>query len=114
MKVSCFRLNLISLTAIVTLSLIAASHTIAQDITCTLSGRVVDVDGNPIVDLSIEIQPFVIDDSELLRAFRLKKLMPDAYALPLKSQTDEAGRFSVTGIKPGPIQFVAQPAPSAG
>jgi len=69
------------------------------------------VEGNPIVGLSIEIQPFVIDDGELLRAFRLKKLMPEAYALPLKSQTDEAGRFSVTGIKSGLIQFVAQPPP---
>ena len=97
------------LAAIVALSLCASSHTIAQDTTCTLSGRVVDVEGNPIVGLSIEIQPFVIDDSELLRAFRLKKLMPEAYASPLKSQTDEAGRFSVTGIKPGPIQFVAHP-----
>ena len=83
--------------------------TIAQDTTCTLSGRVVDVERNPIVGLSIEVQPFVIDDSELLRAFRLKNLIPEAYAPPLKSQTDEAGRFSVTGIKPGPIQFVAQP-----
>ena len=26
-----------------------------------------------------------------------------------KSQTDEVGRFAITGIKPGPIQFVAQP-----
>ena len=109
MNRSCFKLNRISLAAIVALSLFAPSHPIAQDIICTLSGRVVDVEGNPIVGLSIEIQPFVIDDSELLRAFRLKKLMPKAYAPPLKSQTDEAGRFSVTGIKPGPIQFVAHP-----
>ena len=109
MSPSCFKLNLISLAAVVALSLFKSSHTIAQDATCTLSGRVIDVDGNPIVGLSIEIQSLVIDDSELLRAFRLKKLMPEVYALPLKSQTDEAGRFSVTGIKPGPIQFVAQP-----
>ena len=109
MNGSCFKINLISLAAVVALLLFASSHTIAQDATCTLSGRVVDMDGNPIVGLSIEIQPFVIDDRELLRAFRLKKLMPEAYAPPLKSQTDEAGRFSVTGITPGPIQFVAQP-----
>lgn len=98
------------LTATFTLLLFSSSLVIAQDTTCTLSGRVIDVNGNPIVGLSIEIQSLVIDDSELLRAFRLKKLMPETYALPLKSQTDEAGRFSVTGIKPGPIQFVAQPA----
>lgn len=93
----------------VTLLLLASSHSIAQDATCTLSGRVVDLEGNPIAGLSIEIQPFVIDDGQLLRAFRLKKLMPEAYAPPLKSRTDEAGRFSVMGIKPGPIQVVARP-----
>ncbi len=110
MNPSHLRSNLTSfLAATVTLLLLIPSPNIAQDATCTLSGRVVDVDGNPIVGLSIEIQSLVIDDSELLRAFRLKQLMPEAYALPLKSQTDEAGRFSVTGIKPGPIQFAAQP-----
>ena len=109
MNRSHLRFNLTLLAAVVALSLFTSSHTIAQDATCTLSGRVVDVDGNPIVGLSIEIQSLVIDDSELLRAFRLKQLMPEAYALPLKSQTDEAGQFSVTGIKPGPIQFVVQP-----
>ncbi len=111
MNRSHLRSNLTLLATIVALSLLTSSHIIAQDATCTLSGRVVDVEGNPIAGLSIEIQPFVIDDGELLRAFRLKKLMPEAYALPLKSQTDEAGRFSVTGIKTGLIQFVAQPPP---
>ena len=109
MNLSHFSSYLTLLAAIVALLLLASSHAIAQDTTCTLSGRVVDVEGNPIVDLSIEIQPFVIDDGGLLRAFRLKKLMPEAYAPLLKSQTDEAGRFSVTGVKPGPIQFVASP-----
>ena len=82
MNDSCFKRNLISLAAVVVLSLFASLYTIAQNTTCTLSGRVVDVEGNPIVGLSIEIQSFVIDDAELLRAFRLKKLMPEAYALP--------------------------------
>ena len=109
MNCSCFKRNLISLAAVVALSLFASSHTIAQDVTCTLSGRVVDVKGNPVADLPISIQPFVISHGQLLRAFRLKKLMPEAYAPSLKSQTDEAGRFSVTGIKPGPIQFVVYP-----
>ena len=110
MNRSHFKLNLISLIVVAALLFGASSHAIAQDATCTLSGRVIDVEGNPIAGLPIEIQSFVIIDSELVRAFRLKELMPEAYAPPLKSQTDEAGRFSVTGIKPGPIQFVAQPA----
>ena len=98
------------LTAIVTLLLLAPSLSIAQDTTCTLSGRVVDVEGNPIASLSIVIQPFAIVDGRMESAFLLKEFMPEAYVPLIKSQTDEAGRFSVTGVKPGPIQFVAQPA----
>ena len=48
MNGSCFKRNLISLAAVVVLSLFASSRTIAQDAICTLSGRVVDVEGNPI------------------------------------------------------------------
>ena len=98
------------LVATITLLLLAPSHTIAQDTTCTLSGRVVDVEGNPIASLSIVIQPFAIVDGRMESAFLLKEFMPEAYVPLIKSQTDEAGRFSVTGVKPGPIQFVAQPA----
>ena len=98
------------LTVVVTLSLLAPSHTIAQDATCTLSGRVVDVEGNPIASLSIVIQPFAIIDGRIESAFLLKEFMPEAFVPLIKSQTDAAGRFSITGIKPGPIQFVAQPA----
>ncbi len=98
------------LTAIVILLLLAPSLSIAQDTTCTLSGRVVDVEGNPIASLSIVIQPFAIVDGRMESAFLLKEFMPEAYVPLIKSQTDEAGRFSVTGVKPGPIQFVAQPA----
>ena len=111
MNFSHLRTNLtLLLTAIVTLLLLASSYAIAQDITCTLSGRVVDVDGNPIASLSIVIQPFAIVDGRMESAFLLKEFMPEAYVPLIKSQTDEAGRFSVTGVKPGPIQFVAQPA----
>ena len=98
------------LAAIVALLLLAPSLSIAQDTTCTLSGRVVDVEGNPIASLSIVIQPFAIVDGRMESAFLLKEFMPEAYVPLIKSQTDEAGRFSVAGVKPGPIQFVAQPA----
>ena len=111
MNFSHLRINLtLLLTAIVTLLLLASSYAIAQDITCTLSGRVVDVDGKPIASLSIVIQPFAIVDGRMESAFLLKEFMPEAYVPLIKSQTDEAGRFSVTGVKPGPIQFVVQPA----
>ena len=110
MNCSCLRSNLIPLIAVtVTLLLLAPSHTIAQDATCTLSGRVVDVEGNPFGNIPIAIQSFVIVDGWLESAHLLKDFMPEAYTPPLISHTDAAGRFSVTGIKSGPIQFVAQP-----
>ena len=75
MNFSHLRTNLtLLLTAIViTLLLLASSYAIAQDITCTLSGRVVDVDGNPIASLSIVIQPFAIVDGRMESAFLLKE-----------------------------------------
>lgn len=112
MKVSCFKLNRISLATIVTLSLIAASHTIAQDTTCTLSGRVVDMKGNLVAHLPIAVQSVEISNDDVDPMYFLDELEPTlaAYAALPKSQTDEAGQFSITGIKPGPIQFLVQPA----
>ena len=110
MNRSHLRFNVTLLAAVVALSLFTSSHTIAQDATCTLSGRVVDVNGNPIASLPIVIQPFAIVEGRLESAFLLKECIPEAFVPLIKSQTDEAGRFSVAGIKSGPIQFVAQPA----
>ena len=97
--------------ATVTLLLLTPSHTSAQDAPCTLSGRVVDTEGNPFVNIPIAIQSFVVVERGWLEsAHLLKDFMPEAYIPLLISHTDAAGRFSVTGIKPGPIQFVARPA----
>ena len=101
MNRSCFKPNLISLTVIIGLLFGASSHGFAQEATSTLSGRVVGVDGRPIAGVPITIQPLVIIDGNF---------MPGAHAPVLISQTDEAGRFSVTGIKHGPIQLVIQSA----
>ena len=110
MNRSHLRPNLKPLAVILALSLIASSHTIAQDDTCTLSGRVVDTEGNPFANIPIAIQSFVaVEEGWLESAHLLKDFMPEAYIPLLISHTNTAGRFSVTGIKPGPIQFVAQP-----
>ena len=110
MNGSCFKVNLISLTAIATLSLLAASHTTAQEATCTLSGRVVDVDGNPITGLLIAIHPIVISNDELWPMYMIENIenVAAAYTALPKSQTDEAGQFSITDLKPGLMQFLAQ------
>ena len=110
MNRSHLRPNLKPLAVILALSLITSSHTIAQDDTCTLSGRVVDTEGNPFANIPIAIQSFVaVEEGWLESAHLLKDFMPEAYIPLLISHTNTAGRFSVTGIKPGPIQFVAQP-----
>ncbi len=111
MNRSCFRPNLTFLIMIVGLLFAAASHTIAQDATCTLSGRVVDVDGNSVAHLPIAVQSVEISNDGVDRMFLLDEFEPTlaAYAALPKSQTDEAGQFSITDIKPGPIQFLAQP-----
>ena len=112
MNFSHLRPNLTLPAVIITLLLLAPAHSIAQDATCTLSGRVVDVEGNPIAGLPIAVQSVEISNDDVCPTYFLEELEPTlaAYAALPKSQTDEAGRFSVTGIKPGPIQFLAQPA----
>ena len=69
MNRSHLRSTLTLLAVIVALSLLASSHAIAQDPMCTLSGRVIDVEGNPIDSLSIVIQPFAIIDGRIESAF---------------------------------------------
>ena len=111
MNRSCFRPNLTFLIMIVGLLFAASSHAIAQHTTCTVSGRVVDVDGNPVAHLPIAVQSVEISNDGVDRMFLLDEFEPTlaAYAALPRSQTDEAGQFSITGIKPGPIQFLAQP-----
>ena len=104
------RSNLTLLIA-VTVTLFSSSHVIAQDDTCALSGRVVDAEGNPFVNIPIAIESFVaVEGGWMESAHLLKDFMPEAYIPLLISHTDGVGRFSVTGIAPGPIQFVARPA----
>lgn len=112
MNCSCVRLHLISLTTIATLSFGVLSYNIAQEATSTLSGRVVDVNGNPVAHIPIAVQSVEISNDDVDPMYFLDELEPTlaAYAALPKSQTDEAGQFSITGIKPGPIQFLVQPA----
>ena len=99
MNRSCFKSNPISLTAIVVLLFGTLSYSNAQEATSTLSGRVVDVDGNPIAGILIAIQPSeTFDGRERQGRFFV-----------LKSQTDDAGRFSIANITPVSVQLVILP-----
>ena len=112
MNRSLFKLNLIFLAAIVAFSSLASPHTIAQDTTRALSGRVVDVDGNPIAGILVAIQSVEISNDELWPMYMIENVenMAAAYTTLPKSQTDEAGQFSITDLKAGLIQFLVQPA----
>ena len=99
MNRSCFRRHLISLTAIVALLFGTSLQVIAQESTSTLSGRVVGVDGNPIVGLPIALQPFdTINEVQHL-----------GYLSFLESQTDEAGHFYIGDIVPVSVQLIVLP-----
>jgi hypothetical protein len=99
MNRSCFKLNLISLTAIAVLLFGASSHGIAQEATSTMSGHVVGVDGKPIAGLPIALQPFdIVDGVQHL-----------GYLSFLESQTDEAGHFSIANIVPVSVQLLVLP-----
>ena len=99
MNRSCYRFHLISLTAIAAFSLFVSLHSIAQEAITTLSGHVIDVDGNPIVGLPIAIQPVEATDGGEQRG----------YLSFLESQTDDAGHFSITKIVPVSVQLVVLP-----
>ena len=99
MNCSCFRFHLISLTTTVVFLFGTLAYGIDQEPKSTLSGRVVDVDGNPIAGLPIALQPFdPINEAQHL-----------GYLSFLESQTDEEGRFSITNIVPVLVQLIVLP-----
>ena len=99
MNRSCFKSNPISLTAIVVLLFGTLSYSNAQEATSTLSGSIVDVDGKPITGISIAIQPSETFDGRERQG----------HFFVLKSQTDDAGRFSIANITPVSVQLVILP-----
>ena len=112
MNRSHLRSKLTLLAAIATLSLLVSPHTIAQEAKCTLSGRVVDVEGNPIAGLVIAIQPVEISNDDLWPMYMIENIenVAAAYTALPKSQTDGTGQFSITDLKPDLIQLLVQPA----
>ena len=116
MNLSDSRQSLRLLTAIAALLLLASSPGIAQDTTSTFSGRVVDVDGNPVAGLLIALSParIIHGMNPQQRVLRRPRNISDAkrsnlWSQPQTDETDEAGHFSITNIAPGPIQVVADP-----
>lgn len=65
----------------------------------TFTGRVVDINGEPVAQLSLFMQ-YIRSDNE--------GLQPE-FDLFLKTETDENGRFAIIGINPGQLQLVLVP-----
>ena len=99
------RYVLLLLMVIVTLFMGFVSQGIAQEDTGTVTGRVIDLDGNPVVGLQIFIAPLDLDpDGHMWTVF-----LPDEYAQLRRAHTDREGRFSVTDVPSGPVYISALP-----
>ncbi|MDE0317392.1 MAG: carboxypeptidase-like regulatory domain-containing protein [Candidatus Poribacteria bacterium] len=79
--------------------LVASSHNIAQKHTSTLSGQVVNMEGDPIPGFQLAIHPIDIVDGEMWH------VPTPAHQL----KTDAAGHFQISDILPGHAQFVVSP-----
>ena len=94
-----FRHPLMAPAGILVLLLAVSSHGIAEEEASVLSGRVIDMEGNPISDLTLGIQPIDMIDGEMWQ-------MPT----PMRqSRTHSTGSFRINGIVPGHAKLVVVP-----
>ena len=96
---------LLLLMVIVTLFICFVSQGIAQGDTGTVTGRVIDLDGNPVVGLPIFIAPLDVDGTGYMRTV----FFPDEHAQLHRAYTDLKGRFSITNVPLGPVYIGALP-----
>ena len=80
-----------------------ASHSIADEKTGTFSGRVVDVEGNPVAKLPVMIVPAMV------MGYGIHALFPRQYSTVRRALTDADGRFFITDIAPGISYFGVLP-----
>ena len=93
------------LITIVSLFIGLSSQSIAQEEgTGTLSGRVVDVEGNPVAELPVMIGPTMAIGPGIRSAF-----FPTNYPTTRRARTEADGRFSITGIAARTSYFSALP-----
>ena len=96
---------LLFLMVIVALFISFISYTVAQEDTGTVTGRVVDLDGNPVVELPIFIAPLDVGgDGDMWTVF-----LPNEYAQLRRAHTDLEGQFSITDVPSGPVYIGALP-----
>ena len=81
------------------------SYAVAQENTGTVTGRVVDLDGNPVAELPVFIAPLDLDPD----GFMWTVFLPNAHAQLRRARTDLEGQFSITDVASGPVYIGALP-----
>lgn len=99
-KKGCKEKTIVMLLTIQTLFSIFIVQGICQEGTGTVSGRVVDTEGNPMAELPVFIAPLEIHDGDTFSLY-----LPYDYFEMNRTQTKVDGSFSITGIPPGPHYF---------
>ena len=94
-----FRHPFVALIEILALLLVAPLFSSAEEEASTLSGRVIDMERNPVSDLTFGIQPIDIVEGEMWQ-------MPTPMQ---QSRTDAAGNFRISDIVPGHAKLVVVP-----
>ena len=93
------------LTVIVTLFIGFVSQGVAQENTGTVTGRVIDLDGNPVAELPVFIAPLDVDEGGDMWTVSL----PYEHAQLRRARTDREGQFSITDVPSGPVYIGALP-----
>ncbi len=94
-----FRHPLVAFVGFLALLLAAPLFSSAEEDASVLSGRVVDIEGNPVSDLTLGIQPIDIIDGEMWQ-------MPTPMQ---QSRTNSTGNFRIGGIVLGHAKLVVVP-----
>ena len=99
------RQTLLFLMMIVASLISFVSSAVAQKNTGTVTGRVVDLNGNPVVGLPIFIAPLDVNDTRYMRTV----VLPYEHARLRRAHTDLEGRFSIMDVPSGPVYIGALP-----
>ncbi len=85
--------------SLVTLLFLTVSS-LAEEATNTFSGRIVDVKGHPVSELTLITRPTKLINGHAITA-------TDDVTIPFSAfdKSDEAGYFFITYVKPGPVQL---------
>ena len=79
-------------------------HNVAAEQTGTFSGRVVDIEGNPVAEAPVMIGPAIAMGPSIRSTF-----FPMQYSAVRRALTDAEGRFSITDVAPGLSYFGSLP-----